>query len=210
MPMNARLRKCALTAHVTSSVGWLGAVAAFQALAVASVMSREPEAVQGFYLGMSVIGWCVILPLCFASLVSGVVVSLGTHWGLFRHYWVLAKFLLTVVAALILLGFTQTLSSLGELAAATPAAPIEALRGLKQSPALHSGGGLLVLLGTTILAVYKPWGLTPYGRTKNTGPALGLGTDTSGAWQRYLALGVICLVLVFLILHLLGGGPRGH
>jgi hypothetical protein len=37
MAMTPRLRKFALTAHVTSSVGWLGAVAAFLALAVAGL-----------------------------------------------------------------------------------------------------------------------------------------------------------------------------
>jgi hypothetical protein len=210
MIMPPRLRKFALTAHVSSSVGWLGAVAGFQALAIASVTSREPDSIQGLYLGMSLIGWYVIVPFCVASLFSGVVMSLGTHWGLFRHYWVLVKFLMTVVAALILFGFTQTLSSLQDLAA-NATLSVGELRTLKQSPALHSGGGLLVLFATTILAVYKPWGLTPYGRGKqHPGRAPDPGINTTTAWKQYLLLGAIGLVLLFLLLHLIGGGPRGH
>jgi ribose/xylose/arabinose/galactoside ABC-type transport system permease subunit len=111
---------------------------------------------------MEVVGWYVIVPLCLAALVTGLVMSLGTPWGLFQHYWVLLKFLITLVATLILFGFTRTLSSLGNLAADTTLS-IDQLRALNQSPALHSGGGLLALLVTTILAVYKPWGMTPYG-----------------------------------------------
>ena len=120
--MTPRLRKLALSAHVTTSVGWLGTVASFQALAIADVTSRDPGAVRGFYLAMELIGWYVIVPLCLASLVTGLVVSLGAPWGLIRHYWVLAKFLITGVSALILLRFTQTLSSLGDTRAvsATP------------------------------------------------------------------------------------------
>lgn len=209
MIMTPRLRKFALTAHVTSSVGWLGTVAAFQALAIAAVRSRDPEALRGFYLAMELIGWYVIVPFCVASLMTGLIMSFGTQWGLFRHYWVLTKFLITVVAALVLFGFTQTLSSLGDLAA-NAALSIGELRSLKQSPVLHSGGGLLVLLAATVLAVYKPWGLTRYGRR-----ALHTGAETDDSstgtlWGRYLLLGTIGLVLLFLIWHLIGGGPRGH
>lgn len=208
--MRPRVRKFALTAHVTSSVGWLGTVAAFQALAIAALTSREPESVRGFYLAMELIGRYVIVPFCVATLVTGLVVSLGTAWGLFRYYWVLVKFLITVIAALILFGFTQTLSSLGNLAAdATSSMP--ELRNLSQSPALHSGGGLLAILVATILAVYKPWGLTPYGRRKREPGAVRDSGSTAGRpWRLYLLLATVSLLLLFLIMHLINGGPRGH
>jgi uncharacterized membrane protein len=205
-----RLRKFALTAHVASSVGWLGTVAGFQALAIAAMRSREPETVRGFYLAMELTGWYVIVPFCIASLVTGLAMSLGTPWGLFRHYWVLVKFLITVVAALILFGFTQTLSSLGGLAA-DPTLSIGELGNLKQSPVLHSGGGLLALLVTTILAVYKPWGMTRYGRgERHSGAGLDYESSISTPWGLCLLLGTIGLILLFLVLHLIGGGPRGH
>jgi hypothetical protein len=163
--MTPRLRKFALTAHVTSSVGWFGAVAGFLALAIAALTSRDAHTVRGVYLAMELMGWYVIVPFCVASLVTGLVMSLGTPWGLFRHYWVLVKILITVVSALILFGFTQTLGFLGNLAADMTLS-IDELRNLSQSPVLHSGGGLLALLVTTILAVYKPRGMTKYGRRK--------------------------------------------
>jgi hypothetical protein len=210
MTMTPGLRKFALTAHVTSSVGWLGTVASFQALAIAAVASHDPGAVRGFYLAMELIGWYVIVPFCLASLVTGLVVSLGSPWGLFRHYWVLVKFLITVVSALILFGFTQTLGALGDLAADATSS-MNQLRNLKQSPVLHSGGGLLAIFVATILAVYKPWGMTPYGRRKrDTGVRPDYGSPTSIPWRLYALLGVIGLVLLFLVLHLIGGGPSGH
>ncbi len=210
MTMTPRLRKFALTVHVTSSVGWLGAVVSFLALAVAGLTSPDPGIVRASYIAMELSGWYVIVPSCLAALVTGLVVSLGTPWGLFRHYWVLLKFLLTVIAALILLGFTQTLGSLGELAA-NRSLSVEQLRNLNQSPAIHSGGGLLVLLATTILALYKPWGMTPYGRRKrSTAVGPDRGATTGIPWRPYVMLGIIGLVLLFFLLHLLSGGAARY
>jgi uncharacterized membrane protein len=210
MIMTPRLRKLALTAHVTSSVGWLGAVAGFLALAIAALRSQGPETVRASYSAMELTGWYVIVPFCVASLITGLVMSLGTPWGLFRHYWVLVKFLITVISALILFGFTQTLTSLGEMAA-DPTLSMGELGNLKQSPVLHSGGGLLAIFVATMLAVYKPWGMTPYGRRKrDTAVVHDYGSAISIPWRLYLLLGIISLVLLFLVIHLINGGPRGH
>jgi hypothetical protein len=170
---------------------------------------KEPQAIRGFYLAMELVGWYIVVPFCIASLATGLVISLGTAWGLLRHYWVLVKFLITVIAALILFGFTQTLALMGDLAADSTLQG-DKLRTLKQSPVLHSGGGLLALFITTVLAVYKPWGLTSYGRRK-----LHTIHDRNAArlrttWARYLLVGAIGLVLLFLVLHLIGGGAKGH
>lgn len=208
--MTPRLRKFALTTHVTFSVGWLGTVAAFITLAIATLTTQEPDTIRGFYLAMALIGWYVIVPFCVASLLTGIVVSLISPWGLFRYYWVLVKFLITLVSALILFGFTQTLGSLGALAADSTL-PLSELRNLKQSPVLHSAGGLLAILVATGLAVYKPWGMTAYGRRKrDTGVGGEDGTTIKIRWRLYVLVGIIGLVLLLLILHLLGGGPTRH
>src|SRR5688500_14178347 len=106
--MPAGLRKLMLSAHVISSVGWLGAVGAFLALAVIGVTKQDAPTVRGVYLVMQPTAWYVLVPLAFASLLTGIVMSLGTTWGLFRHYWVLVKFGLTVFATIILLIYMRT------------------------------------------------------------------------------------------------------
>jgi hypothetical protein len=101
--MPPRLRKLALTTHITSSVGWLGAVAGFLVLAVAGLTSRDAQMARAAYVTMELTTWFVIVPFAFASLLSGLVVSLGTSWGLFRHYWVLIKLLITILSAMLLM-----------------------------------------------------------------------------------------------------------
>ena len=162
MTMPPRLRKFALTAHVISSVGWLGAIAVFLALSVAGLTIQDAQVVRAAYLAMELTAWSVLVPLSLASLLTGLVQSLGTPWGLFQHYWILVKLLLTIFATIVLLMYTQTIGYIAGLAAES--ADLRELR--NPSPVLHAGVALLVLLVTTTLAVYKPRGRTPYGWRK--------------------------------------------
>ena len=157
-----RLRKLALTAHVTSSVGWLGAVAGFLALAIAGLTSRDDQTVRSVYLMLDLIAWYVIIPLCLASVFTGLVSSLSTTWGLFRHYWVLLKILITVPSSLMLLVHMQPISYIAGVAEKTPLS-IADLHGLKIQLVVEAGAALLVLIVATALSVYKPKGLTRYG-----------------------------------------------
>jgi hypothetical protein len=163
--MRPSLRRLALTAHLTFSIGWVGAVTAFLALAIAGVTSQEGQLVRAAYLAMDLLGSWVIVPLAFTSLLSGLVSALGTKWGLFRHYWVLTKLLLTILAIVILLVQLAPIMRLAE-AAADPTWTLTALPEMKR-PLIHAAGGLLVLLVVQVLGVYKPWGMTRYGRSQN-------------------------------------------
>ena len=115
--MTPALHKLSLTAHVVSSVGWLGAVAAFLSLSVAGLHSGHPETLGAAYLAMQMITWAVIVPLSGASLVTGGIQSLGTPWGLFRHYWVVAKLGIAVIASFLLVLHTQPIEAVARVAA---------------------------------------------------------------------------------------------
>ena len=161
--MSPGLRRFALTAHVVSSVGWLGAVIAFLALAIAGLVSDDAQVVRAVYLAAEPLTWFVLVPFALASLLTGIVQALGTRWGLFRHYWVVFKLLINVGATVVLLMYTQTVGFFAGLAA-EPTAGLGELRG--PTFVLHSSAALVLLLAATVLAVYKPRGLTPYGRRK--------------------------------------------
>lgn len=160
--MTAAVRKFALTAHVISSVGWLGAAAAYLALAIAALSSGQSQLVRAAYLAMEPTAQFALIPLAFAALLTGLVSSLGSHWGLIRHYWVIFKLLLTVVATIVLVGNLQTVELLATMALETSTPEPGWLTG----QILHAGGGLLVLLITTTLGIYKPRGMTRYGWRK--------------------------------------------
>ena len=162
MTMPPGLRKLALTVHLASSVGWLGAVVAYLALGVSAVTSRDAQTVRAAWIAMEVAGWFAIVPLALAELLTGLVMSLGTPWGLFRHYWVLITLVLTILATVVLLLHMPDVSALADVAREADGAELAGLGG----DLFHPGAGLLVLLVITGLNVYKPRGMTRYGWRK--------------------------------------------
>jgi hypothetical protein len=163
--MDPGARKFVLTAHVASSLAWFGAVAAFLALAIAGLTSPAGQVVRAAYLSMDLITSFAIIPFCFASLLSGVVQSLATPWGLFRHYWVVVKLLVTVVATAVLLLHVKLIHYASDKALETGFIGGD-LGKLRLQLAADAGAALIVLLFATVLAVYKPRGVTPYGQRR--------------------------------------------
>ncbi|MEX2126210.1 MAG: hypothetical protein WD795_20125 [Woeseia sp.] len=234
MTMTPSLRKFALTGHIASSVGLLGSIAAFLALALAGLTAQEAQIVRASYLAMDLTARFVIVPLALASLLTGLIQSLCTSWGLFRHYWIFAKLLLTAFATAVLLAKLELIGYAARLAAES-VLPRADLRAAGMELAVHAAGGLLVLLVPAVLSVYKPWGLTPYGRRKQheqrapsqqpsftpQRPSLD-SVRNIGIWsrggsltitlRRAHVLGIIGIVLIlhFAVLHFTGIGHGGH
>jgi hypothetical protein len=203
MTLTPGLRKFALTVHVTLSVSWLGAVAAFLALAIAGLTSQDARVVGAAYLAMELTGWFVIVPLSFASPLTGLVQALGTTWGLFRHYWVLVKFVITIPCTIILLLHMQPTSRLAGVAADTILAGAD-LRALQVQLVADAVAAVLVLLVATTLALSKPRGMTPYGVRKHREGG-GLSQEASTPrWVKVFAGIAIALILMFIILHITG------
>lgn len=163
--MSPALRKFVLTAHIVSSVGWLGAVVGFLALAIAGLLSADAQRVRGAYVAMELIGRFAIVPLSLTALIIGLVQSLGSAWGLFRHYWVLFKLVIALAATGLLLLHMQPTSYLADVAANATMLPTD-LRALRIQLVADAGMAVVVLVIATVLSVYKPRGLTPYGWRK--------------------------------------------
>jgi len=233
MTMTPNLRTFALTAHVTFSVGLLGSIAAFLALSMAGLSSQDTQNIRAAYLAMDLVARFIIVPLAFAALLTGLIQSLGTPWGLFRHYWVLIKLLLTAFATTVLLMKLRMIGDAARLAAEA-ILPNANLSAMGTELRLHAAAGLLALLVPVVLSLYKPRGLTPYGRRNQhekrepmNQPESSLGRPSSisqGAisvssvgyltvsLSRIQVLGLVAAIMVvhLLVLHLTGAGHVRH
>jgi hypothetical protein len=213
-----RSRKLTLLAHIAFSVGWFGAVIPYIALTITGLISRDAQTVRTAYLALDLIGWFVIVPLSIAALVSGLVQSLGTQWGLLRHWWIVAKLALTVVAMLILIAHMRDVSRAAHLAK-----EMLAFNPHFRPELVHSIGGLLVVLAAMVLSVFKPWGLTSYGRRQTfelpsrsqkeeSGPPFTASDPAIGVirqrWGKIVLYHAIILAALFAILH--GTGIHHH
>lgn len=224
MTMKQGLRKLALATHITLAVGWIGGVAAYLVLVVAAMSSASAQTLRAAWMSMDLIGWYLLVPLALTSLCSGLIVALTTPWGLFRHYWVVISLVLTTVAALVLLQHMQTVTFFASQAAGTDIADLNGLRRGLWGELLHAGLGLLVLLTIEVLNIYKPVGMTVYGR--RTAPQAAVRstpvddakrdarrraiTAETPRWARVVAIHVLGLALLFVVVHLAGGGLEGH
>lgn len=203
MVLPPALRKFALTTHVTSSVGWFGAVAAFFALAVIGVLSANGQTVRSAYVSMETVTWMVIVPFSFAALITGIVQGLSTSWGLFRHRWVVAKLLLTVIATVLLLVHGQAVGRVGAVAMDRVLSSAD-LRTVRIRLIADAGAALMALVVATTLSVYKPWGLTSYGRRV---AAIDTARDLSASrlWTALWFTGLVAALTLFALMHLFGG-----
>lgn len=218
--MTPRIRKLTLTVHIVSTVGWMGAIAAFLSLAITGLTSHDARLLDSVYVAMKLIGWRVIVPFGLASLLTGLVQSLGTAWGLFRHYWVIVKFVLTTVATGLLLLHMTLADRLADIAD-QPAFFGSRVHGLRIQITADAAAAVMLLIVNTILSVCKPRGMTPYGlrmqrpkyqmATSQTAYAPELeNTANAPTWVKVFGITAFVLLAVFrlVLLHVSGGG--GH
>lgn len=164
--MSPRSRKRTLlvllrAAHVLTSVAWIGAVAAFLAVAAFGLAGHAVRQA-GVYAALDVLMWAVIIPAAIASLVTGIAYSVLTSWGLLRHWWVLIKLVMTVVSTALLLLHTRV----------TASAAVAALHGshdlapLQTQLVVDSAAAPVVLLVVALLGFIRPQGRTPWAFTR--------------------------------------------
>lgn len=165
--MTPRSRKWLLVAHIVVSVGWLGAILPYLAIAAAGFTSQSSQQVRAAFAAMSFLGWNILVPLSVAALVTGLVQSLATRWGFTRYWWILAKLALTIASVAILFRHMQLVAHI----AADTAIDSASIARLRFEFLLHPTGGLIVLLVITVLSVFKPWGTTPFAFRKTISAA---------------------------------------
>lgn len=162
MTMRPNIRKFVRTGHVVVTVGWLGSVAAFLALAIAGLTSPDDQIVGASYLAMDLIARFVIVPLSIIPLLlTGPILSLGTPWGLFRHYWIIVKLVINLLSTAILLVHLRPIHHMARIAMQGTLSSAD--RPTQIQLVVAAAAGLLALLIATCLAVYKPRGMTAYG-----------------------------------------------
>lgn len=207
MTMTSRTSKFVLTSHITFSVGWLGAVAVFLALAITGLTTVNNQLARSTYLAMELSTWFVVVPFCLASFLTGLIQALGTKWGLFKHYWITVKLFLTVAMTILLFMHLQPISYLAGVATdASIARTKESI--LLIDLITKAGAAILVLLATTTISIYKPWGRIQL--RKHNNDLQTIMRDKKKSLSFYLLIGLTSLFIIFIIIHLFGGGMGRH
>lgn len=198
--MKASFRKMMLTTHITFSIGWFGAVAVFLALAITGLSTQNSQTARAACIALKLSTWLVVVPFCIASLITGIIQGLGTKWGLFKHYWIIVKLVLTLAMTILLWLHLEPINYLASVANQTSFSNTEQTNSFIQLIS-KAGAALLVLIAIITISKYKPWGKV--GVTKFKTSAL-----TNVNWKRILMVVGICLFIGMIVIHLFGGGVK--
>ncbi|MEU6669157.1 DUF2269 domain-containing protein [Streptomyces sp. NPDC046727] len=159
MKLTRPARRASLVVHVVASASWLGLTLGLLALAVTATMTGSAVPAEASVRAMKLFADWLLLPVAFLTFGSGVLLSVGTQWGLARHRWVHTKFWLTLatIAATAFALRPGVNSAIADMAAGgPPAGPRDLLPGPIVS--------LSAYVFMTAISVLKPWGLTRRGR----------------------------------------------
>ncbi len=150
-------RRAVLTVHVVAAGAWIGidvvlGVLVFTAMGTSSTRTEA--------LCYQALGLFAVWPLFTAgmvSLLSGIVLGLGTNYGLVKYWWVAVKLALNIVlTTLVLFALRPGIDDATRYGAALAAGqPTDATVDSLVFPPVVSS---IALLTATVLAVYKPWG----------------------------------------------------
>ena len=203
--MSSKLNKVVLTAHITTSVGWFGSVIVFLALAIFSLLSVSLMETKAGLIAMDVTAWFVIVPFCLLSLITGIIQATGSRWGLFKHYWIIVKLILTVGSTLLLLLHLQPISQMAN-EALLPNFSKGNLETGTMDMISKAGASIMVLLVLTTISIYKPWG-----KIQLINKSVAMEKNTSKkSWSFYILIGLVSLIIIFIVSHFLGGGMKSH
>ncbi|NMI55865.1 MULTISPECIES: DUF2269 domain-containing protein [unclassified Streptomyces] len=150
--------------HVVVSVSWLALMLCLLTLGTTALATNNADTLRTAYRAMGMLGNALIIPLSLLTLVSGVMLALATPWGLFRYYWVSAKFWLTLAATVAsIFALTARLHDAADAVARHPVGPISAmdLGFIRYNMVIVPAVALLLYLANVILSVFKPWGRRP-------------------------------------------------
>ncbi|MGW7523356.1 DUF2269 domain-containing protein [Streptomyces sp. NPDC054783] len=159
--LSPRARNSWVVVHMVASVGWLTLMLCLLTLGATALATDDADTLRTAYRAMGMLGDALIVPLSLLTLLSGVVLSLGTPWGLFRYYWVAVKFWLTLAAtAASAFALTARLHDAVHAVARHPTGSIAAMHlgFVRYDTVIVPAVALLLYLSIVVLSVFKPWG----------------------------------------------------
>ncbi|WP_239696803.1 hypothetical protein [Paenibacillus oryzisoli] len=154
-------KKWMLSLHIVFAAIMLGTCVTFLILSITVASSSDSGLILSCYKAMHVLAGTSVRASVIGTIVTGVLLSLGTHWGLAKYNWIIAKEVLTVVAVIIgpIGMYIWTLKGISLM---TDVGAESAYQGAYVSNMfwLFIGIGLqlLSLIAMYLLSIFKPWG----------------------------------------------------
>jgi uncharacterized membrane protein len=155
--LGAGARRTMLIVHIVSAGSWFGIDVAMAVVIGTVMLTDDPLTAAACLRTLEIITVWPLLSAGLLCLVSGVVLGLGSKWGLVRYWWVAGKLALNLVlTALVLIALRPEVTHLADQARpAMSGVPVSYdLSNLYYPPTVSP----TLLLVAFTLSVVKPWG----------------------------------------------------
>jgi hypothetical protein len=166
-------RKAVLVLHIVAGIGWMGVDIALLVLLISARTTNDAALVVSGFNAIGMIVPMAVPPLSLGILVTGIILGLGTRWGLVRYWWVLVKLLLSLImTVLVFVSLVPAVSSMTILSATTVSADaVRASLGTLPTMLLFPPIVSFLMLGVAaILSIFKPWQRTPWSSESDSEP----------------------------------------
>ena len=143
--------------HIVSGGAWIGIDVAMGVVIFTALLAEDGNTRALCYRALELFAVWPLLTAGLLSLASGVVLGLGSKWGLIRYWWVAIKLVLNVVlVALVPVLLRPQVIEMAEQGRRFMAGePASLAVGDLIFPPIVSPSALLIAF---VLAVFKPWG----------------------------------------------------
>ena len=150
-------RKGFLVVHVASAGAWIGIDVVMADFVFTALLADDDSTKALCYRALELFAVWPLLTTGLVCLASGIVLGLGTKYGLVRYWWVAIKLVLNIVlTALVLVALRPAVTEAAEQGRQFAAgAPASLAVGDLIFPPIVSPTALLIAV---VLAVFKPWG----------------------------------------------------
>lgn len=169
--LSPALRKGLLTAHIVTAVSWIGVDMVLLVLALTALTSTDPRTVAASYVALGAFTVVLLVPAGVLTLATGLLLGAGTRWGIVRYWWLTVKLVITVVlTTLVILLLRPRVAEVASRAEQADGAGLsrDQLGNLPVDLLFPPIVSIVALIVATVLAVYKPWGKTPFARRRAT------------------------------------------
>jgi hypothetical protein len=80
-----------LSAHLLCTVAWLGAALCSLILNLTALFTTDPHLLNAAYVQASILDKAILRGGAIGALITGILLSVLTQWGLVRFYWIIVK-----------------------------------------------------------------------------------------------------------------------
>jgi Predicted integral membrane protein (DUF2269) len=165
--LSASARKLTLTIHIISAIGWIGVDFVLFVFAFTGLTSDDPSTIAICYQAIEMFAVVLLVPLGLLSLATGLLLGWGSKYGILRYHWVLWKLILNLVlTTLVVVLLRPGVNEAADLVTESPGTIPDQLEQARANLIFPPTVSITVLTFATVLAVYKPWGRTKYGRRR--------------------------------------------